>query len=103
MLSALFLALSLALPAHATDAYDTGKPLPAATPPKAVIPAATNAEAPQDMEAPHEEIGFDPKVKRDPYGNIIPEEETKTVVPTAPKLRTDRNLRGDSQILKRNK
>jgi len=49
-----------------------------------------------------EEVGYDAKVKRDPYGKIL-KNQTKTSEPSAeaPALRNDKKLSGDSALFKR--
>ena len=97
----LFIALitvTLALPAAAQ--------YPAAIINNSSTPPATSADItnkPGEVpQKPKTEVGYDAKVKRDPYGKIIndgksPGAKTKA----APPLRNDQKLRGDSEMFKR--
>ena len=114
LLTALF-----AVPAAAqypTPTINSGDALPPAssngtTPPAAPINSSggafqstSPAAAPLAAAAPQpakEEVGYDAKVKRDPYGNVL-KDSTKTSQQRteAPALRNDKKLGGDSSLLK---
>ena len=92
------LAAAIALPA--TAQYPQATINAGSTPPAASAETANN---PGDAhQKPKTEVGYDAKVKRDPYGKIIndgksPGAKTKA----APPLRNDQKLRGDSEMFKR--
>ena len=97
----LFIALitvTLALPAAAQ--YPQANINAGSTPPAASAETANN---PGDAhQKPKAEVGYDAKVKRDPYGKIINDGKSPAAkTEAAPALRNDQKLRGDSEILKR--
>jgi len=97
----LFIALitvTLALPAAAQ--YPAAMNSNSSTPPAASADITNKpTEVPQK---PKDEVGYDAKVKRDPYGKIINDGKSPGAkTEDAPPLRNDKNLRGDSEILKR--
>ena len=97
----LFIALitaTLALPAAAQ--------YPAAMINNSSTPPAASADIPNQTsnvpQKPKAEVGYDAKVKRDPYGKIINDGKSPGAkTEAAPPLRNDQKLRGDSEMFKR--
>ncbi len=66
-------------------------------------PAPATASASDSAAAPLEEIGYDPKVKRDPYGHPIGSKKpSRDTSANKPAMRSDTgsNMRSDRSILK---
>ncbi len=94
----LFIALitvTLALPAAAQ--YPAAMINNSGTPPAVSAETANN---PGDAhQKPKVEVGYDAKVKRDPYGKIINDGKSPGAkTEAAPPLRNDQKLRGDSEM-----
>lgn len=103
-----FLALTaLALPAAAQvtpPQPNTLQPAAATAPGGTAQQNTTGAQKSQAPKQVLEEIGFDPKTKRDPYGNIIGDDKAKEGPKTeSQKLRRDSgsSLRSDRKILRK--
>lgn len=91
---------TLALPAIAQ--YPAASVNSSSTPPPASANIAITADPNGAASKPKVEVGYDAKVKRDPYGNII-KDDKKAAAKTeeAPALRNDKKLTGDSVLLKK--
>ena len=106
LLTTLIITAAMALPAAAqypaATINSSGTP-PAAsanttTPATAAAPAIAKSTGIE--ETPKEEVGYDPKVKRDPYGHIIKDGKTSDAkAASAPSLPNDQQLKNDNSII----
>lgn len=98
LLTTLLLASAVALPALAQIA----EPPPPSAPSAGTSPAALST-APSTGGQKLDEVGYDPKVKRDPYGNVIGDKKGGVITtPNTKPLRSDgaKAMRSDRSLMK---
>ncbi len=95
-LSVFLLSVAFALPAIAQ--YPAAVINSGGTPPS----ASANKTDADTQNQPKEEVGYDPKVKRDPNGKVIKDnKKASETAPENPVLRNDKQLKGDSELFKK--